>query len=71
LDIIGVIVWVIMIVGVAALCWWGTTYVGAPFQRPLRIVIIIVAAILLVYLVGAMLLKLVPPFPGLILPKGL
>jgi hypothetical protein len=68
MELLHVIVWVILICGVAALAFWGTSYLGEPFQRPLRIVIIVVAAIFLVYLLGGMLVKLAPPFPGLIGP---
>jgi hypothetical protein len=60
------IVWVIIICGVAALCFWGATYIGEPFRRPVRIVIFIVAAILLVYLLGGLLVRMAPPFPGML-----
>jgi hypothetical protein len=66
MDIIGIVVWVILICGVAALAFWLTTYAPAQFQRPLRIVIFIVAAIFLVYMLGGVLVKLAPPFPGLV-----
>jgi flagellar biosynthesis protein FliR len=68
MDLINVVVWVILICGIAALCFWGTTYLGEPFRRPLRIVIVIIAAILLVYLLGGLLVKMAPPFPGLLSP---
>lgn len=68
MEIIAVIVWTIVICGVAALCFIGAGYAPAPFQRPIRIVIIVVAAIFLVYLLGGLILKLLPPFPGLFLP---
>jgi len=67
-DIIGVVVWVILICGVAAICFWASRYAPADFQRPLRIVIFIVAAIFLVYLLGGLLVKMAPPFPGLLIP---
>lgn len=71
MDIIGVVVWVIIICGAAALCFWLSSYAPAGFQRPIRIVIFVVAAIFLVYLLGGVLVKLAPPFPGLMLPVRL
>lgn len=69
MDIIAVVVWTIVILGGAALCYWAaSSYAPATFQRPLYIVITIVAGILLVYLLGGLLLKLVPPFPGMLAP---
>lgn len=67
MDIIGVIVWTIVIVGVAWLCFYLSNWAPDPFRKPIRIVIVVVAAILLVYLLGGLLMKLVPPFPGLLL----
>ncbi len=67
MDIIGVFVWVIIICGVAALAFWLAQYAPEPFRRPIRIVIFVVAAIFLVYLLGGIIMKLAPPFPGMIL----
>jgi hypothetical protein len=68
MDIISVIVWVIVICGAAAICFWLSGYAPPDFQRPVRIVILVVAAIFLVYLLGGLLLKMVPPFPGMVVP---
>lgn len=67
MELISVVVWFILICGIAGLCLWAVTYAPAPFQRPIRIVIFVVAGIFLVYLIGGVLVKLAPPFPGLIL----
>lgn len=64
MDIIGVVVWVILICGGAALAFWASSYITGAFQRPIRIVILIVAGIFLVYLLGGLLVKLAPPFPS-------
>lgn len=68
MDVLSVIVWVILICGVAAICFWLATYAPANFQRPIRIVIFVVAAIFLVYLLGGLLMRMAPPFPGVIRP---
>ncbi len=68
MEIIAVIVWVIVILGVAWLCFYLSNWAPDPFRKPIRIFIVVIAAILLVYLLGGLLMKIVPPFPGLMLP---
>lgn len=64
-SLIAVIIWLIVILGVAAVAYWANrTYAPATFRRPIAIVITIVAGILLVYLLGGLLIRLVPAFPG-------
>ena len=66
MDLIAVVIWVIIICAAAAGCLWIATFAPADFQRPIRIIIIAVAAIFLVYLLGGLLVKLAPPFPGVL-----
>ncbi len=65
MEIIAVIVWTIVIIGVAAiLLWANSAYAPAGFKRPIGIFIFVVAGIFLVYVLGGFLVKLLPPFPG-------
>lgn len=66
MEVLSVVVWVVIILALAGLALWGITYAPADFQRPLRIVVIAVAIIALIYLLGGLLLRMAPPFPGLL-----
>ena len=62
-------IWLVVILAAAALAIWAINAVAPdPFKRPLGIVAVAVAAVLLIYLFWGILAKLIPPFPGLLLP---